>query len=115
MTASATEPLTKKAAYWAGHISGWQRSGLSQGAYCRQHGLSQSSLIYWRKRLGPTIGTKAVPVVTIVPVPLPDPCQVDTTPPKPILVHVGDDFLIEIRGDFAASVLEKLVRTLTRL
>jgi len=35
--------------------------------------------------------------------------------PKPILVHVGDDFRIEIRGDFAVAVLEKLVRTLARL
>ena len=115
MTASATEPLSKKVAYWAGHISDWQHSGLSQGAYCREHDLSQSSLIYWRKRLGTTIGTKAVPVVTIVPVPLPAPCQMDTTPPEPILVHVGDTFRIEIRGDFAAVVLEKLVRTLMRL
>ena len=37
------------------------------------------------------------------------------TAPEPILVHVGNTFRIEIRGDFAAPVLEKLVRTLTRL
>jgi len=38
-----------------------------------------------------------------------------TTAPEPMLVHVGNAFRIEIRGDFAAPVLEKLVRTLTRL
>jgi hypothetical protein len=37
------------------------------------------------------------------------------TAPEPLLVHVGDGFRIEIRGDFATPVLEKLVRTLTRL
>ena len=34
---------------------------------------------------------------------------------RPLLVHVGNAFRIEIRGDFAAPVLEKLVRTLTQL
>jgi hypothetical protein len=54
--------------------------------------------------------------VTIVPVPLPASAQADTaTAPEPILVHVGDDFRIEIRGDFAVAVLEKLIRTLARL
>jgi len=116
MTASATEPLTKKAAYWAGHIAAWQRSGLGQGAYCRQHGLSQSSLSYWRKRLGVTNDRDAASFVTIVPVPLPASAQADmTTAAGPMLVHVGNAFRIEIRGDFAAPVLEKLVRTLTRL
>ena len=115
MTASATEPLTKKAAYWAGHIAGWQRSGLSQGAYCRQHGLSQSSLRYWR-RLAKAREKTLAPSVTIVPVPLSASTQPDmTTAPEPMLVHVGNAFRIEIRGDFAAPVLEKLVRTLTRL
>jgi len=48
-------------------------------------------------------------------VPLPAPPQEVMATPKPILVHVGDDFRIEIRGDFAVAVLEKLVRTLARL
>lgn len=28
---------------WLNHIDGWQRSGLSQAAYCRQHGLNANS------------------------------------------------------------------------
>ena len=116
MVASATEHSSEKAAYWAGHIETWRGSGLSQGAYCRRHGLSQSSLSYWRKRLGATNDRDAASFVTIVPVPLPASAQADmATAPEPLLVHVGDGFRIEIRGDFAAPVLEKLVRTLTRL
>ena len=59
---------------------------------------------------------EAAPCFAIVPVPLSASPQADmATAPEPLLVHVGDGFRIEIRGDFAAPVLEKLVRTLTRL
>ena len=116
MAASATEHRSEKAAYWSEHIAAWRGSGLSQGAYCRRHGLSQSSLSYWLKRLGATNDGEVASFVTLVPVPLPASAQADfTTTPEPILVHVGNAFRIEIKGDFAAPVLEKLVRTLTRL
>ena len=29
--------------HWIVHIEGWQRSGLSQAAYCRQHNLNANS------------------------------------------------------------------------
>jgi len=113
---AAAEVCSEKAVYWSEHIEAWQRSGLSQGAYCRRHDLSQSSLSYWRKRLGVTNDGEAASFVTIVPVPLLASAQADmASAPDPLLVHVGDGFRIEIRGDFAAPVLEKLVRTLTRL
>ena len=116
MAASAVEVCSEKAAYWSEHIVAWHRSGLSQGAYCRRHGLSQSSMGYWRKRLETATGKESASCVTLVPVPLPASAQPDmATVPAPILVHVGNAFRIEISGDFAASVLEKLVRTLTRL
>ena len=115
MAASAAEVRSEKAAYWSEHVAAWQRSGLSQGAYCRRHGLSQSSLSYWRKRLGATNDKEAASFVAIVPVPLPASAQDMATAPEPILVHVGNAFRIEIRGDFAAPVLEKLIRTLARL
>ena len=70
MAASAAEACSEKAAYWSEHIAAWQRSGLSQGAYCRRHGLSQSSLSYWRKRVGATNDGEVASFVTIVPVPL---------------------------------------------
>ena len=116
MAASATEVRSEKAVYWSEHVAAWQRSGLSQGAYCRQFGLSQSSLSYWRKRFGTTSARETASFVSIVPVPLPASLQVDTaTAPEPILVHMGNAFRIEIRGDLAPVVLEKLVRTLARL
>ena len=116
MAASSAELSFEKAAYWSEHIEAWHRSGLSQGAYCRRHGLSQSSWGYWRKRLARSADEEAAPCFAIVPVPLSASPQADmATAPEPMLVHVGNAFRIEIRGDFAAPVLEKLVRTLTRL
>ena len=115
MAASATEQSSEKVAYWTGHIKGWQRSGLSQDAYCRRHDLPLSSLRYWRSRLAKQSSSTPSTPVTIVPVPLATPSQAIMVALEPILIHVGDDFRIEIRGDFAAPVLEKLVRTLTRL
>ena len=113
---AAAEMCSEKAAYWSEHVTAWQRSGLSQGAYCRRHGLSQSSWGYWRKRLARSADEEAAPCFAIVPVPLSASPQADmATTPEPMLVHVGNAFRIEIRGDFAAPVLEKLVRTLTRL
>ena len=116
MATSAAEGCSEKAAYWTEHVTAWRKSGLSQGAYCRRHGLSQSSWGYWRKRLARSADEEATPCFAIVPVPLSASPQADmATAPEPMLVHVGNAFRIEIRGDFAAPVLEKLVRTLTRL
>jgi len=116
MAASVMAQRSEKAAYWSEHVAAWQHSGLSQRAYCRQYGLSQSSLSYWRKRLGATNSRDAASFVTIVPVPLPMSAKPDmVTAPEPMLVHVGNAFRIEIRGDFDALVLEKIVRTLMRL
>lgn len=36
---------------WKAHIESWQNSGLSQSAYCREHGLKLHQFIYWRKRV----------------------------------------------------------------
>ena len=35
--------------FWLDHVEQWQSSGLSQAAYCRQHGLCQHKFSY-RKR-----------------------------------------------------------------
>lgn len=36
---------------WRGHISTWQRSGLSIRAYCLQHQLSEPGFYFWRREL----------------------------------------------------------------
>ncbi len=37
--------------HWKNHIEAWQASGLSQNAYCREHGLKSNQLCYWKRKL----------------------------------------------------------------
>ena len=34
---------------WREHLAAWKTSGLSQAAYCRQHGLMQSDFSWWKR------------------------------------------------------------------
>jgi hypothetical protein len=36
--------------FWARHLQGWKRSGLSQAEYCRQHQLSATTFAWWKTR-----------------------------------------------------------------
>lgn len=112
------EAVAAKLEFWAGHLEACQRSGLSQGEYCRRHGLSQSSLGYWRSRLAklPAKVADVAGTVTIVPVPFQVPVPApEGSGPEPLLLHVDRRFQVEIRGDFRPAVLTKLLATLERL
>lgn len=43
---------TDKAGQWRAHQVAQGASGLSVAAYCRRHGLSYASWMYWQRRLG---------------------------------------------------------------
>lgn len=43
--------MQTKQDHWTRHVDGWRSSGLSQAAYCSEHGLSLASFGYWRRRL----------------------------------------------------------------
>lgn len=63
-----------KSEFWTPHIAGWRDSGLSQTAYCRQHGLDLKRFAYWRRTLAPTRAAASMPalvpiVVSDAPVP----------------------------------------------
>lgn len=57
--------MGSKSEFWTTHVVGWRGSGLSQAAYCRQHGLELKRFCYWRRTLGPKLtSTSAVlPIV----------------------------------------------------
>jgi hypothetical protein len=52
--------------YWGGHVEDWRASGLSQIAYCAQHGLNIKSFRRWRTKLQQS-AAKA-PSLTLVPI-----------------------------------------------
>ena len=43
--------MQSKRELWVGHVAAWQSSGLSQTAWCREHGVSLASFGYWRGKL----------------------------------------------------------------
>ena len=59
--------LESRRQYWREHVSAWQRSGLSQAAYCRQHGLIPRQLGYWVRHGGADACDVSADALTLVP------------------------------------------------
>ena len=53
---------------WRGHLAARQKSGLSQAAYCRQHGLTQNDFSWWKREIARRDAQTAVPAASFVPV-----------------------------------------------
>jgi hypothetical protein len=54
---------SEKQQHWQRHIRAWQRSGLSQAAYCETQQLSLASFGYWRNRGSVSPAVSSAPVV----------------------------------------------------
>jgi len=98
-----------KAYYWYCHIRDWRQSGLSRTAYCIEHGLSRYAFYYWFKRLDPVRqcqnANRIVPTDLIIR-------EAEPKSYQPLRLCINDRYQLEIPGDFEASVLAKLIRTL---
>lgn len=46
-----SQPSPSLCTHWAEHIEGWNRSGLSQRAYCDKHQLAPHQFWYWKRKL----------------------------------------------------------------
>lgn len=43
--------MSDRARYWAGLVAAWERSGLSQAAFCRRRGVNGGTFAWWKGRL----------------------------------------------------------------
>ena len=52
------------------HLAAWKSSGLSQAAYCRQHGLTQNDFSRWKREVSrrDNNAQPAIPAAAFVPV-----------------------------------------------
>ncbi len=73
--------------YWQAQVEGWRQSGLSQIAYCAQHGLNIKSFRRWRTKLQRAAATS----LTLVPISVGPPA---TTPA--IRLHSPSGWRIEL-------------------
>lgn len=89
---------------WEKRIAHWRASGLSMLAYCRQHGLSYTPLVRWRRRL--ESGSASAPTLTLIPV-------VASTPDRcPLVIRLPSGIGIEVARGFDATLLSAVVHAL---
>ena len=91
---------------WLAHIESWKRSGLTQKAFCQQHGLGLASFRRWRAiamREGKPADSS---VVTFLPVNVVEPGAADLT------VVINDTLRIEIPAGFDLATLRQVVQAL---
>lgn len=54
-----------RVAFWTQHLQVWQRSGLSQAAYAKQHELPLARLGYWKRKLDADVDRPGFVRVTV--------------------------------------------------
>ncbi len=108
---SRTAQLEQKRTCWKQHIESWRSSGLTQTAYCQQHGLKPHQFAYWKKRFVQTDNG-----ITFVPVKINGSLRPAAGIRSGSLrLIVNPDLQIEIRPDFDPALLRRLIVTLRSL
>ena len=94
------------AQFWRGHIEAWDRSELTQEAYCAAHGLNIRSFYRWRhKQSEAAVAAKSS--LTLVPVSVDSPARAGG-----LRVRSPGGWQIEVPADAPASWLGELLRQL---
>ena len=91
---------------WLERIQSWKHSGLTQKAYCQQHGLGLASFRRWRHIAMREGGPEGSSVVTFLPVNVVEPGTAN------LAVVINDTLRIEIESDFDPHTLRQVVRAL---
>ena len=95
------------AQFWRAHVEAWDRSDLTQAAYCAAHGLSAKSFYRWRHKQGEAVqaASPSAPL-TLVPVSVGMPATSGM-----VLLHSPGGWRIELPGG-NVSWLAELLRQL---
>ena len=94
--------------YWRRHIRQHQQSGLSRAEYCRQHHLSYHAMAYWQKKLARPGSVSP----SLVPVPIRNILQSHGSKEAGIHIILDNRIRIEVREQFSASTLHKVLTVL---
>ena len=94
---------------WQSQIVRWQQSGLSQAAYCREHGLKLHQFIYWKNRFNRTdAGIKFVPLRFSQNLPVP-------VAESSFNLFTPNGYRIEVGSRFNAGALKQLINVIQSL
>ncbi len=102
---------------WEKHLNEWNGTDLSQAEYCRNNGLAPSQFTYWKTKLSkvikPNIQLVQVPATVFENVPeIKNPVNYDNYEMK---VIISNQIQIEVKSDFSAASLKRLVSTLMEI
>ena len=93
---------------WRGHLAAWQTSGLSQAAYCRQHGLTQNDFSWWKRELARRDRSARLAAPTFVPV-----CVTpEQTAPCAFELSLQGGRVLRFDGRVDVTALSRVVRAL---
>ena len=106
-----TNDLTKLQR-WTEQIRHWQRSGLSQRAYCAQQGLKHPTFDYWRRRIRGDDSNASVPLtqkpatrLTLIPVRVNSKANADA-----LILHSPSGWRLSVPAIVSADWLAGLLR-----
>jgi hypothetical protein len=88
-----------KERFWRDTVGQWEESGLTVGAYCQRHRLSEPSFYAWRRELARR--DRATP--TFVPV------QVLAESPAAIEIVLVNDRIVRVRPGFDERTLRRVL------
>ena len=89
--------------FWQGQTANWERSGLSQAAYCRENKLSNGSFSEWRSKLSARSLSNSVSTSTA------EARFLELSPtPTTLRIECGK-FIIEVAPGFDANHLRRVV------
>jgi len=108
MTTSRKEELAQKRRYWRQHLDDWQKSGLTQVAYCRQHELCRHRFQYWKKKFYP----KEPPAFIELQFPSGPEGKYGH---QPLCLMLGSGYQIAVERDFDPVALKQLIGVLRQI
>ena len=91
--------------FWEKHLEGWQRSGLTQVAYCTSHGLRIKSFSRWRSKTREA-AQAGNSLLTLIPISVAAPLSVGV-----VQIHSPGGWKIELPA-VSATLLADLLRQL---
>ena len=94
--------------YWEGVIGRWRVSGVSMLAFARDHKVSYTQLVRWRRRIEAAGAESAKPGVTLIPVSVAMPDR-----GSGVVIRVGGGVQIEVGRGFDGEVLRAVVGALS--
>ncbi|HYQ92636.1 MAG TPA: hypothetical protein VES89_11340 [Candidatus Competibacteraceae bacterium] len=104
---TANRAATERRAYWQEHLTQWHASGLTQVAYCHQHGLNRDQFGYWKKRLLSTRSPGTAPGGA-------DFIAVQwAAVGAPLAVVLDEHLRVEVRPGFDPATLRAIVQALS--